>query len=97
MKKQIVIQIKETISVHVNINLHIIIWLGDNLSDDLDSFIEATHSTLFCRCRHSEHVIRLMDIPPLWLQRYRCKIPDCSKTFNNLTGSPVEKLHHKDK
>ncbi|MGP1924071.1 MAG: hypothetical protein ACTS73_03905 [Arsenophonus sp. NEOnobi-MAG3] len=34
----------------------------------------------------------------LGLQRYRCKILNCRKTFKNLTESPpLAKLHHKDK
>ncbi|MGP1924754.1 MAG: hypothetical protein ACTS73_07870 [Arsenophonus sp. NEOnobi-MAG3] len=38
MKKQIVIQLKETLSsLPTNIKLHFITWFGDNLSDDIDS------------------------------------------------------------
>ncbi|MGP1924352.1 MAG: IS1/IS1595 family N-terminal zinc-binding domain-containing protein [Arsenophonus sp. NEOnobi-MAG3] len=40
-------------------------------------------SSLSCLYCHSEHVIRWRY--SLWLQRYRCKIPDCRKTFNNFT------------
>ncbi|MGP1923694.1 MAG: hypothetical protein ACTS73_01720 [Arsenophonus sp. NEOnobi-MAG3] len=46
MKKQILIQIKETLSsLHSNIKLHIISWLTDSLSDDVDSCIETIHFT----------------------------------------------------
>jgi len=31
------------------------------------------------------------------LQRYRCRNPECRKTFNALTGTPLAKLHHRDK
>lgn len=31
------------------------------------------------------------------LQRYRCRNPDCRKTFNALTGTPLAKLQHRDK
>ena len=31
------------------------------------------------------------------LQRYRCHNPVCLKTFNTLTGTPLAKLHHRDK
>ncbi|MGP1924209.1 MAG: hypothetical protein ACTS73_04715 [Arsenophonus sp. NEOnobi-MAG3] len=41
MEKQTVIQ-KETLSLLIaNIKLHLISWLADNLSDHLDSCIEA--------------------------------------------------------
>ncbi|MGP1924928.1 MAG: hypothetical protein ACTS73_08870 [Arsenophonus sp. NEOnobi-MAG3] len=33
----------------------------------------------------------------LMLQRYRYKISDRSKRFNNLTGTLLVRLHHKDK
>lgn len=96
MKKQTVIQLKETLSLlPANIKLHLISWLGDNLSDDVDSFIETSHPTLCCPYCQSEHVIRWGNSSGL--QRYRCKIPDCRKTFNNLTGSALAKLHHRNK
>ncbi|MGP1924420.1 MAG: IS1/IS1595 family N-terminal zinc-binding domain-containing protein [Arsenophonus sp. NEOnobi-MAG3] len=62
---------------------------------DIDSYIEAIHSTLSCLYCHTEDVIRCGY--SLGLQRYGCKIPDCRKRFNNLTESPLAKLHHKDK
>ncbi|MGP1924139.1 MAG: hypothetical protein ACTS73_04300 [Arsenophonus sp. NEOnobi-MAG3] len=58
MKKQTIIQIKETFFLlHANIKLHLISWLGGNLSDDLDSCIEATHSTLSYSYYHTEDII----------------------------------------
>ncbi|MGP1924358.1 MAG: hypothetical protein ACTS73_05540 [Arsenophonus sp. NEOnobi-MAG3] len=33
----------------------------------------------------------------LRLQGYHCKIPNCRKTFNNYTGSPLARGYHKDK
>ncbi|MGP1924233.1 MAG: hypothetical protein ACTS73_04840 [Arsenophonus sp. NEOnobi-MAG3] len=59
MKKQTIIQIKETLSSSFppNIKLHLISWVGDNLLDDIDSCIEATHATLSCPYYHSEHII----------------------------------------
>ncbi|MGP1924167.1 MAG: hypothetical protein ACTS73_04460 [Arsenophonus sp. NEOnobi-MAG3] len=41
----------------------------DNLSNEVDSCIEATHFILSCPYCHSEDVIRWADL--LWLQRYR--------------------------
>ncbi|MGP1924374.1 MAG: hypothetical protein ACTS73_05630 [Arsenophonus sp. NEOnobi-MAG3] len=47
MKKQTVIQIKETLSLlPQNIKLYLISWLDNNLSNNVNSCIEATHSTL---------------------------------------------------
>ncbi|MGP1923669.1 MAG: hypothetical protein ACTS73_01585 [Arsenophonus sp. NEOnobi-MAG3] len=63
MKKQTVIQIKETLSsLHTNIKLYFISWLTDNMLDDVDSYIEATHSTLSYPYCHSDHMLLSLEI-----------------------------------
>ncbi|MGP1928253.1 MAG: hypothetical protein ACTS78_00255 [Arsenophonus sp. NC-WZS1-MAG3] len=46
MKKQTIIKIKETFSLFpINIGVHLISYIGDNQSDDIDLCIKATYST----------------------------------------------------
>ncbi len=59
IKKQIVIQIKEILSLlPANIKLHFISLLGDNLSNDTDSCIKVTYCTLIYQYCHNKHIMR---------------------------------------
>ncbi len=49
---------RDSFLISVNIKLHLISWIGDNLSDNVNLCIEATQSTLFYLYYHHEYSIR---------------------------------------
>lgn len=69
--------------------------LLDQLSSQAESLVETTRYDLSCPHCGQEHPVK-------WgrsggLQRYRCQSSACHKTFNALTGTPLAKLHNRDK
>ncbi len=98
MKKQIVTKIKEThSSSYTKIKLNLISWLSSNMLNDIYLYIESQLILLylatigivnmFIRWKHS-----------LKLYKYIVAIYSIvGKNINNLTGSSLEELHHKDK
>lgn len=74
-------------------------YLADQLVGQIgsqaDTLLDTMRSQLPCPHCGGEHLAK-------WgrsggLQRYRCRNPDCHKTFNALTGTPLAKLQHRDK
>lgn len=79
--------------------VHLKKYLADQMlgqiSAQANTLLDTAKSHLPCPHCGAEH-------PAKWgrsggLQRYRCRNPDCRKTFNALTGTPLAKLQHRDK
>lgn len=65
------------------------------ISSQADTLIDTLSHHFPCPHCGGEHAVK-------WgrsggLQRYRCRNPECHKTFNALTGKPLAKLQHRDK
>lgn len=65
------------------------------INSQVDTLLETASSHPQCPHCADEHPVK-------WgratgLQRYRCKNSTCNKTFNPLTGTPLAKMHHRDK
>ncbi|MGP1924832.1 MAG: hypothetical protein ACTS73_08315 [Arsenophonus sp. NEOnobi-MAG3] len=52
------------------------------------------HSTLSCQYS-TVNMLSVLEIHYCYSDIDRCKIPDCRKTFNNVTGSPMARGHQK--
>ena len=96
MKQADLIALEQTLaSLPVDLKKYLADQLLGQISSQADTLLETVRPHLPCPHCGSEH-------PAKWgrsggLQRYRCRNPDCHKTFNALTGTPLAKLQHRDK
>lgn len=96
MKKADLHALEQTLSVlPFDLKKYLINWLSEQLDCQADTLLETASPLLKCPYCQSPHVVK-------WghaggLQRYRCQQPDCSKTFNALTNTPLAKLKQRSK
>lgn len=85
---------KNLSSLPFDLKRHFVSLLSEQLNSLAETLIETANTTLHCsHCGHTDFV--------KWghssgLQRYHCQNPDCGRTFNALTGTPLAKLRHRD-
>lgn len=96
MKKADLEALKQALDhLPTDLKKHIADHLLEQLNAQADTLVETTRYNLSCpHCGHER--------PVKWgrscgLQRYRCGNRTCHKTFNALTGTPLAKLHNRDK
>jgi len=82
-------------SLPVDIKKYLADQILGQISSQANTLLDTARPHLPCPHCGVEH-------PTKWgrsggLQRYRCRNPDCYKTFNALTGTPLAKLQHRDK
>lgn len=96
MKKADLKSLEQTLaSLPVDLKKYLADQLLAQISSQVVTLLDTTRP--FPPCPHcgGEHPVK-------WgrsggLHRYRCRNPDCHKTFNALTGTPLAKMQHRDK
>lgn len=79
----------------VDLKQHLANQLLGQIKAQAHTLIETANPHRLCPYCASEHAVK-------WghsggLQRYRCQAPSCRKTFNNVTGTSLARLHYRDK
>jgi hypothetical protein len=82
-------------SLPVDLKKYLADQILGQIKSQANTLLDTERSHLPCPHCDTEH-------PAKWgrsggLQRYRCRNPDCHKTFNALTGTPLAKLQHRDR
>lgn len=96
MKKADLTSLEQTLArLPVDLKKYLSNQLLGQINAQADTLIATVKS--YPPCPHCGH-----EHPVKWgraggLPRYRCRSPACRKTFNSLTGTPLAKLHHRDK
>ncbi|WP_139839359.1 IS1595 family transposase [Halomonas sp. CSM-2] len=96
MKRPDIKALEQTLTrLPVDLKKHLSDQLLEQINSQSDALLETANPRHACPHCGNER-------PAKWgrasgLQRYRCRNPACRKTFNALTGTPLAKLHYRDK
>jgi transposase-like protein len=96
MKQSDLSAIEKTLSsLPFDLKKYLTNWLSEQLDSQVDTVIETARERP--RCAHCQGTDCVKWGHSSGLQRYRCRNPECRKSFNALTGTPLARLRQRSK